>query len=263
MQTNAETQIEPRVPETPPANLPAARPAARVPAIVEGGGLLQALATAASDPATDIEKMERLYAMHERECARQAEAQFNDAMARAQAKMLPVATNARNDQTNSKYAKLSAIVRAITPIYTAEGLSVSYDTEALDKALRTIAVVSHAAGHTRKFHMDLPLDNVGAKGNVNKTAVHATGSTNSYARRYLLCMIFNVATEDDDDANASGAGNPAGGEYDEHLEMWVHPALKNANTVQELSAAMNKLPKDDKPKFKPYFDHCREELAGD
>jgi hypothetical protein len=36
---------------------------------------------------------------------------------------------------------------------------------------------------------------------VNKTQVHALGSTSSYARRYLVCMIFNVTTEDDNDGN--------------------------------------------------------------
>ena len=50
----------------------------------------------------------------------------------------------------------------------------------------------------RQHHIDLPLDNVGTKGTVNKTGVQATGSTNAYGRRYLVLMIFNVSTEDED-----------------------------------------------------------------
>lgn len=172
--------------------------------------LLQAITTAASNPQVDIEKMERLFAMHQQMVAKEAEAAFNGAMARAQARIEPVANNASNNQTNSRYAKLAAINRDITPIYTAEGLSISFDSGDCPKEgwTRTIAKVSHAEGHTREYHYDLPLDSVGAKGNVNKTEVHAAGSTSSYARRYLVCMIFNVTTEDDDDGNKGGGVAP-------------------------------------------------------
>ena len=167
--------------------------------------LLQAITAAASNPQTDIEKMERLFAMHQKMVAQQAEAAFNAAMARAQANITPVANNAANTQTNSRYAKLAAINKDIAPIYTAEGLSISFDSgDAAPGLQRTIAIVSHAAGHSRQYHLDLPLDDVGTKGTVNKTKVHATGSTYSYARRYLVCMIFNATTEDDDDGNESG-----------------------------------------------------------
>lgn len=167
--------------------------------------LLQAITGAASNPQTDIEKMERLFAMHQKMVAQEAEAAFNAAMSRAQANIVPVANNAANTQTNSRYAKLAAINKAITPIYTAEGLSISFDSgEAPQGLMRTIAIVSHAQGHSRSYHLDLPPDDVGAKGTVNKTQVHALGSTSSYARRYLVCMIFNVTTEDDDDGNKGG-----------------------------------------------------------
>lgn len=169
--------------------------------------LLVAIERAATNPATDMDKMERLFKMHQQMVAQEAEAAFNAAMARAQAKIMPVANNATNSQTNSKYAKLAAINRDIAPIYAAEGLSVSFNSAdcPIEGWKRTVAIVSHAAGHSRQHHIDLPLDNVGAKGSVNKTDVHATGSTSSYARRYLICLIFNVTTEDDDDGNKAGS----------------------------------------------------------
>jgi ERF superfamily protein len=188
--------------------------------------LVQALAGAAADPRTDMDKMERLFAMHQTMLKQEAERAFNEAMACAQANLKPIATNAYNDHTKSKYAKLAAINDALTPIHTAEGLSVSFDahTPEFDKDgkeinppregwHRTIAFVSHKAGHTRKYHLDLPLDAAGAKGNVNKTDVQAMGSTNSYARRYLKFMIFDVATFDDDDGN--GARSGSGGQLSE------------------------------------------------
>jgi hypothetical protein len=180
--------------------------------------LVQALAAAAQDPRTDMDKMERLWAMHQSMVKQQAEAEFNGAMARAQAKIQPIATDRENDHTHSRYATLKAINKVIGPIYSAEGLAVSFDTETKNDAdpipegeIRTVAYVSHSGGHTRRYHIDLPPDDVGAKGNTNKTKVQAKGSTNEYARRYLTRMIFNLATGDDTD------GNPVGGKLDEKI----------------------------------------------
>lgn len=166
--------------------------------------LLQAITNAATNPAMDIEKVERLFAMHQKIVAQQAEQAFNDALARAQRNIVPVVNNARNTHTSSSYAKLDAINKQIVPLYTAEGLSLSFDTaeSSIQGFLRIEGTLSHSGGHSRKYHIDLPPDDAGAKGNVNKTVVQATGSTNSYGRRYLALMIFNVSTMDDTDGNA-------------------------------------------------------------
>lgn len=173
--------------------------------------LLVAITKAASDPKIDMDKMERLWAMHQTMVTQERKAAFNAAMARAQAKMVPVVNNATNSHTNSSYAKLGAIHKAITPIYTEEGLAVSFDTETKNDAdpiaagyIRTVAYVSHSDGHSERRHIDLPPDEAGSAGNKNKTRVQAAGSTSSYARRYLCLMIFNVSTEDDNDGNGAG-----------------------------------------------------------
>ena len=207
--------------------------------------LVQALAAAASDPRTDMDKMERLFAMHQTMLKQQAEAAFNDAMSRAQAKILPVANNALNEHTRSRYAKLAAINKAITPIYTAEGLAVSFDSykPEFDKDgkeinqpeqgwHRIIAIVSHKEGHSRRYHLDLPLDDAGAKGAVNKTGVQAMGSTTSYGRRYLVCMIFNVATEDDNDGSGGEGGRMGESALADHLA-----AIDAASDTESLKAA--------------------------
>lgn len=169
--------------------------------------LLVAITQAASNPDVDMDKMERLYKMHQDLVNAENKKAYDAAMARAQAKMVPVATNAYNEHTKSKYARLHAINKMAVPIYGAEGISVSFDSEEIqaEDLHRTVAHVA-CAGHREKFHLDLPLDDIGAKGNTNKTPVHATGSMISYARRYLICMIFNIAVGDDND------GNPERGE---------------------------------------------------
>lgn len=179
-----------------------------MPAVQSAGNassLLQAIERVASNPDIDIEKIERMFAMHQKLVAQEAEAAFNAAMARAQAQIAPVARNAYNEHTRSGYAKLDAIHRMILPIYPKEGLSISFDTGECPTAgwMRTLAFVSHSAGHTRQYHIDLPPDEAGSAGKVNKTKVQAAGSTNEYARRYLTLMIFNLSTFDDKDGNAS------------------------------------------------------------
>jgi hypothetical protein len=178
---------------------------ALVPPAGNAGSLLQAIERVASNPAMDIDKIERLFAMHQQLRAKEAEAAFNDAMARAQAQIAPVARNAYNEHTRSGYAKLDAIHRMILPIYPKEGLSISFDSGECPTQgwMRTLAFVSHSAGHTRQYHIDLPPDESGSQGKVNKTKVQAAGSTNEYARRYLTLMIFNVSTFDDKDGNGA------------------------------------------------------------
>lgn len=180
--------------------------------------LMQALAIAAADPRMDIVKVKELWAMHKEMMDREAAQAFADALARAQARIEPVAKNRRNDHTKSMYANLAAICEEITPEYTAEGLAVSFDTfdpvrdiglPALKEGwLRVVGFLSHRGGHSRKYHLDGPLDDAGKDGTKNKTGIQAVGSTNSYLRRYLVCMIFNVATADDNDGNGSGNGSP-------------------------------------------------------
>jgi hypothetical protein len=70
-----------------------------------------------------------------------------------------------------------------------------------------IANVMHEEGHTELVDADIPLDSTGIKGTVNKTATHATGSSFQYARNYMMRMIFNIPTgDDDDDGNGAGQG---------------------------------------------------------
>lgn len=186
-----------------------------VPVSGNATSLLAALTSAANNPHMDIGKVERMFAMHQTVMRQEAEAAFNDALARAQAGIHPIAAKTLNSHTGSRYAKLAAVNKEIVPLYTAQGLSLSYDTETKNDAdpipagmVRTIGILSHAGGHSRRYHIDLPPDSAGSQGKVNKTQVQAAGSTNSYARRYLALMIFNVSTEDDNDGNSANKRKP-------------------------------------------------------
>lgn len=166
--------------------------------------ILGVIANAAKDPAVDIDKLERLMAMHERMVARDAETAFNDHMAACQAEMRPIAQDAENPQTRSQYASYGALDKALRPIYAKHGFAISYDTDTSPEPehIRVLALVSRGA-YTRTYKIDMPKDGKGAKGGDVMTKTHATGAGMSYGRRYLLGGIFNVRIgAEDTDGNA-------------------------------------------------------------
>lgn len=167
------------------------------------GAMLQIIAAAAQNPDIDVTKMQSLMDMKYREEDRQAERLFNDAMTQCQEAMPDIAATSYNSQTKSYFAKLEAIVNAITPIYTKHGFAVSFGTgeSNIQDWLRTTMTLRHKGGHSVTEFYDLPIDNTGAKGTVNKTTTHGVASTRSYARRYLQVMAFNLSVGEDNDGN--------------------------------------------------------------
>lgn len=168
--------------------------------------ILDVISRAAKDPSVDVEKMERLMAMQERVLARQAEMAFHTSMQAAQRAMPTVPKDGANPQTNSKFSKLETLYKKCVPVITDHGFSVSFGTAdcPLPGHFRVVARVSHTAGHSERYQADVPSDHLGPKGLPNKTLTHGFGSSMSYARRYLMMLIFNVNTGDDNDGNGSG-----------------------------------------------------------
>lgn len=178
------------------------------PTISEGAALVQMIERAARDESVNVDKMRELLAIRREIAAEQALHAFNAAMTAAQTEMRPVAADASNPQTKSKYASYLALDRALRPIYTKHGFALSFNTAegAADGYVRVVCDVSHNAGHTKRYQIDMPADGKGAKGGDVMTKTHATGSAATYGTRYLLKMIFNIVVGDDDDGNAAGSG---------------------------------------------------------
>ncbi len=156
-----------------------------------------------------VETLERLMALQERFEASEARKAYDAAMHAAQAEMRPVAADASNPQTKSRYASYEALDSAIRPIYTNHGFSLSFDTAdgaPADHVRIVCEVACH--GHRAHKHIDMPADGKGAKGGDVMTKTHAMGSAVSYGRRYLLGMIFNITIAKDDDGNAAARPSP-------------------------------------------------------
>lgn len=175
------------------------------------GGLLAVIEKAARDPNVDVDKMERLFALQERLLARQAETEYAEAKARAQAEMPQIKRTGDNQQTKSSYAELDVIAAKVDPIMAKNGFSLSYGTAEshLDNHYRVTCRLRHRGGFFEDFHADIPADTVGMKGTANKTATHGFGSTMTYGRRYLKLLVWDIATTDDD-GNAAMTGEPIG-----------------------------------------------------
>ena len=160
----------------------------------------------AIDPNVTIDKVEMLMARFDRLRKEADEARFNDAMRAAQAGMTRIAADSDNPQTHSKYASYAALDRAIRPIYTEAGFSISFDQAdtAPTDHIRVVAIVANGP-FARTYHYDSPIVTKGFKDTTMMTLTHARASAVTYAKRYLLTMVFNLAVGDvDDDGNSAG-----------------------------------------------------------
>lgn len=161
---------------------------------------------AARDPSVDMDKLERLLAMKERQETRAAEQAFAEAMTKAQSEMRAVATDLNNSQTRSRYASYMALDKATRPIYTKHGFALSFNTDVgpTPDILIVGCSVMHGGGYTRHYSVPMPADGKGAKGGDVMTKTHATGAAMTYGQRYLLKLIFNIAVGEDTDGNEPG-----------------------------------------------------------
>lgn len=166
------------------------------------------------DPSIPIDRLEQMMAMKERmeDRARttakedrdfEARKAYFGAMSACQKKLPVVVKSQRNSHTNSNYADLAAIEAQAMPIIHDHGFGVSFQPDGYNDngELRILWEISHNEGYVRNGVGEIPVDGAGTGGKVNKTGTQAFGSTATYGRRYLLCMLFNISTGDDRDGN--------------------------------------------------------------
>lgn len=164
----------------------------QVAVVSESSAVLAVIARAASDPTVDMDKLERLLDMQERIMNKQAETEFNSALAAMQADIPSVAE--RGTGHNIKYATLEDIVDVVRPIMNQYGFAVSFSVEQAEKTITIIGELVHKGGHSKQTKMILPHETSGSK-----NAVQAIGSSISYGKRYVLCAMLNIATRGQDD----------------------------------------------------------------
>lgn len=163
------------------------------------------------DPNASPERLEKIFDLYERVQADAARKAWIVAFTAVSKEIEPVAKDASNPATGSKYASFYALDTALKPAYSAHGFSITHTTEASAKPhhVKVVSVLMHQSGHERRYEIDMPADGKGAKGGDVMTSTHATGSAFTYGKRYNIGGMFNISSpEVDDDGNRAGGSQP-------------------------------------------------------
>lgn len=166
--------------------------------------IMEVISRAATDPSTDVDKLDRLLAMYERISDREAKAAYADALALMQPELPEIVERGgiknANKEVQSTYALWEDINREIKPILAKHGFALSFRVERIDGLVSVTGVLEHRAGHRESTTLSLPVDSSGSK-----NAVQAVGSSTSYGQRYTAKLLLNLTSRGaDDDGKAAG-----------------------------------------------------------
>jgi hypothetical protein len=165
----------------------------------ETTALMQVIERVAMDKDADITKLEKMLDMQERILNRNAKQQFTADLASMQIE-LPRVIEKGEGHNKSKYALLEDINDTIRPVLQKYGFAVTFRVKHESNVMWITTVLSHRDGHSEETSIPLALDTSGSK-----NAVQAVGSTISYGKRYGICMMLNISTGEDNDAQGLAA----------------------------------------------------------
>ena len=193
------------------------------------GGFLSVIQSVVENPNMNPDVIHRLIDAQERVMGKNAEISFNQAMSRLQPQLPRIEKRGKIDFVSKKdntrqttpYAKYEDIDAAIRPLLAGEGFSLSFNTEFGDHGVTAYGTLAHREGHHRTASIRLPLDTSGSKNNIQ-----AMGSTISYAKRYLVGMLLNIVTVDEDDDGVMGGLDP----IDDTQRAEIEALIKRTDT---------------------------------
>ncbi len=163
------------------------------------------------DPSIDLDRLERVIALRDREREREAESAFTAAMAefkRNPPKIMKgkhVCFTTQKGTTEYDHATLAMVCDAVCSTLSSYGLSHSWKTEQLDSGLiRVTCTLRHVGGHSESVTLMSGKDDSCGKNNIQ-----AIGSAITYLQRYTLLAITGLATHDmpDDDGRGTETGD--------------------------------------------------------
>lgn len=128
---------------------------------------------------------------------------FEIALMKAQSEMKNVVMNKVNPHFKSKYADLSAVRDVVVPTFARHGFSIVQAPDYDDSGFFLGTTLFHTSGEAMKWRFPLP-----------SGKMQEIGSAISYARRYTLSAIANIASEEDDDGNQAQNTNGGGPKAD-------------------------------------------------
>lgn len=166
------------------------------------GSLLNFVAEAVTNPATDVAKLDALLRMQREIIMDQAKDDFAAALHAAQREMPRVKKNGTIDmgaKGSMKFAKWEDVDAVLRPIMDRYGFSLWFDTEERQGGGSVIIGTLTRGKWSQTAKIALPLDTGAGRNNLQ-----AAGSTLSYGKRYVAEMIFNIVREGEDDDGTAG-----------------------------------------------------------
>lgn len=152
----------------------------------------------------DLDKLERLMALQERYEASEARKAYAAAFSAFKAQAVVIIKNksvTAGPLSGKSYAELHAVVNAVTPALSQNGLSASWRLTKDEKDwIEVTCTLSHVMGHSESVSMGGPPDAGGAK-----NGIQARASTVSYLERYTIKAILGLAEQDDDKDGGHGS----------------------------------------------------------
>lgn len=138
------------------------------------------------------------------------------ALIKAKSEFKPIKKDASNPFFKSKYLSLDGLLDAVEAALSANGLAIVQTLETSPPAL--ITTLYHSSGESLASRHPLP----------ELADLQKFGSAITYARRYSLGAILNIAPEEDDDGNgAKAATNGNGASAPAPAPAKVAPVAKN------------------------------------
>jgi hypothetical protein len=159
----------------------------------DGAVILTMIDKLISRPDVPVEKLEQMFALHQKVQAEAARKSFLAAFAALQSG-LPAAVRAGRGHNDKAYARYEDVAEALRQPFAQHGFSHWFTVDQTDGKVKVTTNLGHCDGHVESSALVLPLDTSG-----NKNAIHAMGSTISYGKRYGLLTVSGIATGDDDD----------------------------------------------------------------
>lgn len=163
------------------------------------------------------------------------------ALAKAQGEMQNAPLNKINPHFRSKYADLASIRDAVIPALSKHGIAAVSMTEYADNRLILRTRLVHESGQYFEATYPLPIDKP-----------QIMGSAITYAKRYTLAALCNIAADEDDDANvANEAGNAKAGKpaqeppVEQQFMDWKAFGYVKTRAAEELRALGRKIKSDD------------------
>lgn len=115
------------------------------------------------------------------------------ALAKARAEFAEVAKDKTNPHYRNRYASLDAILKAVSPALSDNGLAITQVGVATEQGQALKTILWHTSGQCLESVMALP----------SVADMQKLGSALTYARRYSISALLNISADEDDDGNSA------------------------------------------------------------